>query len=120
MRKQAEEEWEHGMRFYKYLVSRGGRVILGGLSTPQNEWKNATELFAHVLSHEEKVTSLIYAMVELAAAEKDYASQSMLQWFVDEQVEEEEDATAILNKFKKLGEIPISLTMLDKELGARA
>ena len=59
-------------------------------------------------------------MAELAEAEKDFASQSMLKWFVDEQVEEEEDATAILNKFKKLGEIPISLVMLDKELGARA
>ena len=59
-------------------------------------------------------------MAELAEAEKDFASQSMLKWFVDEQVEEEEDATAILNKFKKLGEIPISPVMLDKELGARA
>ena len=120
MKKQAEEEWGHGMRFYKYLVSRGGRVILEGLSTPQNEWKSATEIFEHVLGHEEKVTALIYAMAELAEAEKDFASQSMLKWFVDEQVEEEEDATAILNKFKKLGEIPISLVILDKELGARA
>ncbi len=120
MNAQAKEEWEHGMKFYRYLVSRGGRVILGDLGAPQNEWKSATEVFAHVLSHEEKVTSLINAMFELAEKEKDYASKTMLIWFINEQVEEEEHATAILNKFKRLGEIPISLTMLDKELGARA
>ena len=120
MKKQAEEEWGHGMRMYGYLVSRGGRVVLGELETPRSEWASATAVFEEVLEHEELVTSLIYAMFELADKEKDLASKSMLKWFIDEQVEEEEDATAILTKFKKLGEIPISLAMLDKELGARA
>ena len=120
MKKQAEEEWGHGMRMYGYLVSRGGRVVLGELETPRSEWASATAVFEEVLEHEELVTSLIYAMFELADEEKDLASKSMLKWFIDEQVEEEEDATAILTKFKKLGEIPISLAMLDKELGARA
>jgi ferritin len=120
MNKQAHEEWEHGMRFYKYLVSRGGRVILDGLDKPQNEWKSTAEVFAHVVSHEEKVTALINSMFELAEKEKDYASKSMLIWFINEQVEEEEHAAAILCKIKMLGENPISLAMLDKELGARA
>ena len=108
------------MRMYGYLVSRGGRVVLGELETLRSEWASATAVFEEVLEHEELVTSLIYAMFELADEEKDLASQSMLKWFVDDQVEEEEDAKAILTKFKKLGEIPISLAMLDKELGARA
>ena len=120
MKKQAEEEWGHGMKMYSYLVARGGRVILGEIETPRNEWASATDIFKEVLEHEELVTTLIYSMFELADQEKDLASKSMLKWFIDEQVEEEEDATAILTKFKKLGEIPISLAMLDKELGARA
>lgn len=120
MKKQAEEEWGHGMRLYHYLVSRGGTVVLGGIDKPCSDWGSATEVFTEVLAHEELVTSLIYAMADLADAEHDLATKSMLKWFIDEQVEEEEDATAILVKFKKLGEIPISLVMLDKELGARA
>jgi len=120
MNMQAHEEWGHGMKFYKYLVSRGGRVVLEGLGKPQCDWKNVEEVFAHVLAHEEKVTSLINSMFELAGQEKDFATKSMLTWFIDEQVEEEEHATAILNKIKMLGETPISLVMLDKELAARS
>jgi len=120
MKKQAEEEWKHGMRFYDYLVSRGGRVVLKAISAPQCEWNSAVQVFSHVMEHEEKVTSLIYKMAELAENEKDYATRSMLTWFIDEQVEEEEHARAILVKFNKLGENPVSLSMLDRELGARA
>ncbi|MCE5201761.1 MAG: ferritin [Synergistaceae bacterium] len=120
MKKQAEEESKHGMKFYEYLVSRGGRVVLKAISAPKSEWESATNVFADVLAHEEKVTSLIYKMAELAEKEKDYATMSMLNWFIDEQVEEEENARAILNKLHKLGEIPISLSMLDRELGMRA
>lgn len=119
MEKQAEEEWEHGMKFYKYLVSRGGRAILGPIAAPKKEWKDAAEVFEEVLAHEEKVTSLIYAMVELAEKEKDHGTRSMLNWFVDEQVEEEEHATEILARLKNSGNSPIACQMLDRDLGSR-
>ena len=119
MEKQAQEEWEHGMRFYKYLVSRGGRVELGPIAAPKKEWKDATNVFEEVLAHEEKVTSLIYAMVEQAEKEKDYGTRSMLNWFVDEQVEEEEHATEILARLKNSGNSPIACQMLDRDLGNR-
>ncbi len=119
MEKQAEEEWEHGMKLYKYLVARGGKVLLGPIATPKNEWNNATEVFEEVLAHEEKVTSLIYAMVELAEKEKDHATRSMLSWFIDEQVEEEEQASEILAKFKMSAAAPMACLMMDKELGGR-
>ncbi|NLX85244.1 MAG: ferritin [Synergistaceae bacterium] len=119
MEKQAVEEWEHGMKFYKYLVSRGGRVVLEAIPVPQKEWKDATEVFEEVLAHEEKVTSLINSMAELAEKEKDYATRSMLNWFIDEQVEEEEHATEIYTKFKNSGGSPMACYMIDRELGSR-
>lgn len=119
MRKQAAEEREHAMKFFHYLTARCGEVVLQALEAPKREWKNATEVFADTLAHEQMVTGRIYAMVALARQEKDYATENLLAWYVDEQVEEEDTAANILDKFQKLGENPISLTMLDKELGAR-
>ena len=119
MEKQAEEEWEHGMKFYKYLVSRGGRAVLGPIAAPKKEWKDAAEVFEEVLAHEEKVTSLIYAMAELAEKEKDHGTRSMLNWFIDEQVEEEEHASEILARLKNSGNSPIACQMLDRDLGSR-
>ena len=120
LKKQAAEEWGHGMKLYSYLVSRFGRVVLAAIETPKNDWKNVLEVFAEVKEHEEMVTKRFYVMSELAESENDIATVNALAWFIDEQVEEEEHAAAILNKFKKLGDSPVSLYMLDKELGARA
>lgn len=119
MRKQAGEEQEHAMKFFHYLVSRGGRVLFQAIGAPKSEWKNVTEIFSDTLAHERNVTERIYAMVELTRQEKDYATENLLAWYAVEQVEEENTASTILDKFQKLGEIPISLNMLDKELGAR-
>lgn len=119
MRKQAGEEQEHAMKLYKYVAARGGRVVLGAIAEPRREWQSATEVFEQTLGHEEKVTQLIYGLVEQAEAIKDHATREMLGWFVNEQVEEEETATAILTKFRKLGETPVSLSMIDKELAVR-
>ena len=119
MKAQAKEEMEHGMKFYKYLVSRGGRVVLGPIAAPKKEWKDAEDVFTEVLAHEEKVTSLIDAMVELSEKEKDHATRSMLNWFVDEQVEEEEHATEIVARLKNSGNSPIACHMLDRDLGSR-
>lgn len=119
MRKQVDEEREHAMKFFGYLVSRGGRVELKEIAAPKFEWESATGVFVETLAHEQKVTERIYRMVSLAREEKDYATENLLVWYVNEQVEEEETASLILEKFMKLGENPISLNMLDKELGAR-
>lgn len=119
MKKQAAEEQEHAMKFFEYVNARGGRVTLEAIPTPRADWKNATEIFEETLSHEQQVTALIYGLVEQAMELKDYATRDMLSWYVQEQVEEEEHSMQILAKFKKLGDIPISLAMLDRELGAR-
>lgn len=119
MKKQAEEETEHAMKFFGYLPCRGGTITLGAMQAPKHEWKNATEVFEDTLAHEKAVTGMICAIVEQAGQEKDYATENFLVWFVNEQVEEEDSASRILEKFKKLGEVPISLAMLDKELAAR-
>lgn len=119
MRKQAGEEREHAMKLFGYLVSRGGRVELKEIAAPKLEWESATAVFAETLAHEQKVTERIYRMVSLAREEKDYATENLLAWYVNEQVEEEETASLILEKLKMLGESPISMSMLDKELGSR-
>ncbi len=119
MRKQAGEEQEHAMKLYKYIAERGGRVTLGAIAAPRAEWSGATEIFEQTLGHEQKVTQLIYSLADLAAETKDHATAGFLDWYVKEQIEEEATASAILAKLRKLGETPISLVMLDGELGAR-
>jgi ferritin len=119
MRVQAEEERGHAMRFYKYVVDRGGRVILGEISAPPRDWKSPVAVFEAVAEHEKKVTGMINALVDLAAGLKDHASSSMLKWFVDEQVEEEATAAKIVDHLKMTGESKGGLLMLNKELGKR-
>lgn len=119
MKKQSDEETEHAMKFFRYLPAREATATLGAMSAPKHTWKSATEVFADILAHEKKVTSQLCAVMEQARQDKDYATEHFIAWFVDEQVEEEDTASRILDKFKKLGEVPISLAMLDRELAAR-
>lgn len=121
MRVQAEEELFHAMKFYDYIISRGGRVKLLQIDEPPSEWASPLDVFENVFAHEQKVTGLINALLDLAIEKKDYATQSMLQWFVNEQVEEEANAEEIVQKLKLMqGERGIGLLyMLDKELGQR-
>lgn len=116
MRVQAQEELTHGMRFYDFVNERNGRVVLGPIEGPPTEWDSPAAAFEHVLSHERKVTGLIHELVKLAAEEKDQATGDFLQWFVKEQVEEEESAEAVLRKVKAAG---AELAALDGELAAR-
>ncbi len=120
MKKQAEEEREHAMKLYAFINARGGRVVLKAIPAPREKWENATEVFEETLAHEQAVTAMIYKLAEAAEKEKDLAAREMLNWFIKEQVEEEQQSMDILVKFRKLGENPISLAMLDRELGARA
>jgi ferritin len=116
---QAQEELMHGMKFYHYIIERSGRVVLEPIEGPQTEWKSPLDAFEHVFKHEQKVTSLINDLVDLSLKEKDHATNSFLQWFVDEQVEEESSADAVVQKLKLAANSPGGLLMLDNELGQR-
>jgi ferritin len=118
-RKQASEEEQHAMKFFEYLVDRGGRVILKGLDMPTSDFGSMQEAFQQTLDHERIVTSRINKIYEMAVTEKDFASQEMLNWFVKEQVEEESSATEMLEQIKMVEGRPGSLIYLDKHAGKR-
>jgi ferritin len=119
MRVQAQEEMTHAMKFFSHINERGGRVTLKAIEGPQTDWDSAVAVFKHVYEHEQKVTGLINGLVDLAIEEKDHASRSFLQWFVDEQVEEEDSASAVLDRLKLIGDSGNGLFMMDRELGQR-
>ena len=119
MRVQAQEEVGHAMHFFDYVNARGGRVVLKAIEMPPPIWKSPLEMFEQVLEHERKVTGMINRLYELALIEKDYATQMELQWFVTEQVEEEESAGQVVDQLKRVGEQPVGLLMLDRQLGER-
>jgi len=120
MRVQFAEEQSHAMKFFDYIYSRGGKVELQPISPVPTEWKDPLDVFTETLEHEQKVTTLIHALMTLAIEEKDYATQSFLQWFIDEQVEEEDVAAQIIDKLKMINNNPQGIYMLDRELGARS
>ncbi len=116
---QFKEEQDHAMIFFKYVISRGGNVNLKAIEPVPTEWNSTLNVFESTLAHEQKVTSLINDLCALATQENDYATQSMLKWFIDEQVEEEETAQNIIDNLKMINDNGYGLYMLDKELGAR-
>lgn len=117
---QADEEMEHARKIYDYVNERGGRVILEGIDKPQTEWDSSLEAFEDSLAHEEKITGMINDLVSLANDEKDYATHSFLQWFVDEQVEEEDSVGEIVDRLRLLGDSNQGLFMMDDRLGGRS
>ena len=119
MRIQAKEEQTHAMKIYDYILARGGAITLEAIEAPKAKWTSAGKVFEETYAHEQKVTGMIHALVELAGKEKDHASFEMLQWFVKEQVEEEANASEILAQIKTVGDIPGHLFWLDHQLGKR-
>ncbi len=119
LRAQFQEEQSHALKLFHYVVERGGRVVLGAIGEPPTDFKSPLKLFEDVLAHERKVTGLINALYALAVQEKDYATQNALQWFVGEQVEEEANATQIVEQIKMVGDKGTPLFMLDRQLAAR-
>ncbi|MGC8786880.1 MAG: ferritin [Anaerolineae bacterium] len=119
MRVQAGEEQAHALRFFDFIVERGGRVVLQAIDQPPVEFSSPLAVFEATLEHEKKVTGLINRLYELAVAEKDYPAQVMLQWFINEQTEEEKNAAQIVETLKMIGEKGQALIMLDRELGQR-
>jgi len=120
-RVQAMEERDHALKIFDYVLARGGRAVMRQIDAPPTTWKDAKNAFETQLAHELKVTGLINDLVNLSFAEKDHATVNFLQWFVNEQVEEEENARTILDQLKMITqEKGVGLLyMLDKELGAR-
>jgi len=116
---QAKEEHAHAMKIYEYVVARGGKVTLDTIEAPKGKWTTMGKVFEEVYSHEQKVTGMINTIVDLAIREKDHASFEMLQWFVKEQVEEEEQAGEILAQIKIVGDVPGHLFYLDHHLAKR-
>ena len=116
---QFKEEQDHAMILFNYLQSRGGRVLLEPIAAVDTEWASPLATFEHTLAHEGKVTSLINNLMALAVEEKDFALQSRLNWFVDEQVEEEENASDLVHKLRLIGDNGYGLYQLDQELAAR-
>ena len=119
LRAQYNEEVSHAMKMFDYVIERGGQVLLQAIEAPPAEFGSPVDVFAKVLAHEEHVTARINSLYELAVAEKDYASQIFLQWFISEQVEEEGSAGEIVEKLKFAGDKGSALVWIDKELGKR-
>ncbi len=116
---QFKEEQAHAEIFINYLNSRGGRVMLQAIDAVPTEWASALDAFEATLAHEEKVTALINGIYAIADAEHDYATKGRLDWFVAEQVEEEETARGMIDRLKLIGDNGLALYTLNKELATR-
>ncbi|MDA3843306.1 MAG: ferritin [Candidatus Kapabacteria bacterium] len=119
MRIQAEEEFAHTMKFYEYILERGGRSIIGQINAPKNQWDDVLDVYGEVLAHEREVTESINNLVRIAREEGDYATENFLQWFVAEQVEEEANVSDVLEQLKMIDGKGAGLFILDRELKQR-
>jgi ferritin len=119
MRVQSREEQAHAFKIFDYIIDRGGKVSLATLEAPKAKWSSAGKVFEETYAHEQKVTGMINALVELAMTERDHASFEMLQWFVKEQVEEEKQAYEILAQIRMVGDTPGHLIYIDRHIGKR-
>jgi len=119
MHVQVKEENAHAMKFFQYLVDRGGRVELLAIDKPQLEWASPLEAFRAAYKHEQYITGRINNLMKLAYDEGDTATLVFLQWFVTEQVEEEANTSKIVQMLEKIGESTNGLFMLDHNLGKR-
>lgn len=116
---QFKEEMDHAIKFMNYMISKGNKVNLFPIDAVPTTWDSVLNLFEENLKHEQVVTSLIYDLFALARSEKDFATESLVQWFVNEQVEEEENALNNIDALKLIGDNGFGLYSLDKELAAR-
>jgi ferritin len=119
LRMQAEEELEHAMKFYNFIQDRNGRVTLLAIEQPPTTFDSPLAIFEQVFEHEQKVTERINQIYRVAVQENDYASQSFLHWFIDEQVEEEKNSAYVLDTLKMIGDSTNGLLMFDHRLGKR-
>ena len=119
MRAQAHEEMIHAMKFMEHLLDRGGKVLLQDLKQLKTEWSSPLEAFQDALEHEKFISGKINDLTTIAREERDYASEPLLAWFTDEQIEEEATAGKVTDELAMIGEDKSALLMMDRELGAR-
>ena len=119
MRLQAEEELGHGMRLFDYMNRRGAEVTFGGIDAPHDDFGKPVKIFETALAHEEKVTALIHDLYDLAVEKHDHATQLELQWFITEQVEEEDSIGTIVDQLRMAGDNEAAILLLDRELATR-
>ena len=119
LEEQAKEEYEHAMKFYSFINDMDGRVLAQAMEEPKNDYNSLLEVFEAALHHEQLVTSKIYNLLDIAKEEKCYATDSFLQWFVEEQLEEENSMKDIIFALEGIDEKFQGLYLLDKELGRR-
>jgi len=117
---QYHEEMFHAMKIYEYIQRQGAAVKLGPIQAPPATFESPMAMFTQTLAHEQYITRSINELMELAIGEKDHASQIFLEWYVTEQVEEEENDNDIIAQLRFIQDNPQGLMMLDRELGARA
>jgi len=120
MRCQAHEETIHAMKFFEHLIDRDGKVVLQDLKQLKTEWGSPLEAFQDAFEHEKFISGKINDLITVAREEKEYASEPLLAWFSDEQIEEEASTGKIADELEMIGEDKSALLMLDRELGARA
>ena len=117
---QAKEEMAHGINIYQYILDRGAIPVLSAIQQPPASFANVEEVFKSVVDHEQKVTKLINSIASLAMQENDHACYQFIMWYVNEQVEEEANASDILSKIQMIGSDKGLLLTFDNELAARA
>ncbi|PIN98581.1 MAG: ferritin [Candidatus Diapherotrites archaeon CG10_big_fil_rev_8_21_14_0_10_31_34] len=119
MKKQAGEEMVHAMKLFDFVQERNGRMILTAVKAPETNWKSPLDAFENALAHEKLVTSQINKIFELSKTEKDYPTEVFIQWFIKEQVEEEDTALKIVEKLKMIKDSKQGLLMFDSVLAKR-
>ena len=119
LRIQWGEEIAHAMKFIDFMIHRNEEVELGAIKEPKVKFSSPLEAFEAVLEHEQYITDRIDKLYALAVKESDYPLQTLLQWFIDEQVEEEENARKVIDSLKLVGDEGPGLFMLDREMGSR-
>lgn len=120
MRRQAKEEVEHAMKIFDFVNDRDGRVTLAAIAQPPSQFGSPVEVWEQVLTHEQQVTERIHQLYALAETQKDYPAQTMLHWFISEQVEEEKSTKIILEQARMIGPSNSALYFLDRHLGKEA
>ena len=119
MQMQAQEEYQHAMKIFDYMVDRGARVELFEVKAPPKEWDSPLDVFKASLAHEQYMTENINKLADLCIAEKDHATNNLMQWYVSEQVEEEATVDDILKKLDLMGDTGTGLFLMDRELKSR-
>lgn len=120
MRLQASEEADHGMRIYRHVLDRQGSVVLQAIEAPPASFDSPLEAFREALEHEKSISERFHHLYRLATDEEEYASIPLLEWFVTEQVEEEDSVRTIVDQLELVGDAGHALLLLDRELAARA